>query len=81
MTLQEWVAAVQAELGIDLDLDLDQVLDLARDAAHEIARPAAPLTTFLIGYAAARRDGSPDDVTTATDAVRRLIDANASTTG
>jgi molybdopterin-guanine dinucleotide biosynthesis protein A len=27
------------------------VLDLARDAAHSIARPAAPLTTFLAGYA------------------------------
>jgi hypothetical protein len=81
MTLHEWVAAVQAELGTDLELDLDQQLDLARDAAHEIARPAAPLTTFLVGYAAARRDGTPDDVTTATEAVRRLIDANASTSG
>jgi Domain of unknown function (DUF6457) len=81
MTLHEWVAAVQAELGTDLELDLDQVLNLARDAAHEIARPAAPLTTFLIGYAAGRRDGSAEDVTTATDAVRRLIDANASTPG
>lgn len=81
MTLQEWVAAVQAELDTDLDLDLDQVLNLARDAAHEIARPAAPLTTFLVGYAAGRRAGSPDDVTAASDAVRRLIDANASATG
>jgi Domain of unknown function (DUF6457) len=81
MTLHEWVAAVQAELGTDLEVDLDQVLDLARDAAHEIARPAAPLTTFLIGYAAGRREGSADDVTSATDAVRQLIDANASTAG
>jgi hypothetical protein len=81
MTLQEWVAVVQAELGTDLDMDLDQMLNLARDAAHEIARPAAPLTTFLVGYAAGRRDGSPDDVTAAADAVRRLIDANASTPG
>jgi Domain of unknown function (DUF6457) len=81
MTLQEWVAVVQAELGTDLDMDLDQMLDLARDAAHEIARPAAPLTTFLVGYAAGRRDGSPEDVTAAADAVRRLIDANASTPG
>jgi hypothetical protein len=81
MTLQEWVAAVQAELGTDLDLDLDEVLDLARDAAHEIARPAAPLTTFLVGYAAAARGGGAEAVSAGTDAVRRLIDANASTTG
>jgi Domain of unknown function (DUF6457) len=81
MTLHEWVAAVQAELGTDLELDLDQQLDLARDAAHEIARPAAPLTTFLVGYAAGRRDGSAEDVATATEAVRRLIDAHTSTSG
>lgn len=81
MTLHEWVAAIQTELGTDLELDLDQVLDLARDAAHEIARPAAPLTTFLVGYAAARRDGTPEDVTAVTEAVRRLIDANPTTPG
>ena len=28
-------------------------VDSARDAAHGVARPAAPLTTFLVGYAAA----------------------------
>ena len=81
MTLQEWVAAVQLDLDIELDLDLDQVLDLARDAAHEIARPAAPLTTFLVGYAAAQRGGGTEEITAATDAVRRLIDAEDSTPG
>src|SRR5690606_10697382 len=30
------------------------VLDLARDAAHEIERPAAPLTAFLVGVAVGR---------------------------
>ncbi|MFB8367078.1 DUF6457 domain-containing protein, partial [Streptomyces sp. NPDC055929] len=37
-------------------------LDLARDAAHGVARPAAPLTTFLVGYAAARAGGGPEAV-------------------
>jgi hypothetical protein len=27
------------------------VLDLARDVAHQIERPAAPLTAFLLGLA------------------------------
>ena len=38
----------------ELNLNPDQqalVLDLAREAAHGVARPAAPLTTFLAGYA------------------------------
>ncbi|WP_457515799.1 NTP transferase domain-containing protein [Streptomyces sp. TE33382] len=52
--LDEWITAVKTELGIDLDVDTGVLLDLARDAAHGVARPAAPLTTFLVGYAAAK---------------------------
>ncbi|MFJ2739614.1 DUF6457 domain-containing protein [Streptomyces sp. NPDC087440] len=52
--LDEWITAVKDELGIDLDVDTPLLLDLARDAAHGVARPAAPLTTFLVGYAAGR---------------------------
>ncbi|MEV0846123.1 NTP transferase domain-containing protein [Streptomyces sp. NPDC049954] len=60
--LDEWISAVKAELGIDLDVDLHVVLDLARDAAHGVDRPAAPLTTFLVGYAAGRAQGGPEEV-------------------
>lgn len=60
--LDEWISAVKDELGIDLDVDMNVLLDLARDAAHGVARPAAPLTTFLVGYAAARSGGGPEAV-------------------
>jgi molybdopterin-guanine dinucleotide biosynthesis protein A len=60
--LDEWIAAAKAELGVDLDVDTATLLDLARDAAHGVARPAAPLTTFLVGYAAARAGGGPEAV-------------------
>ncbi|MCA6093559.1 molybdenum cofactor guanylyltransferase [Streptomyces sp. SCA3-4] len=60
--LDEWISAVKAELGIELDVDRAGLLDLARDAAHGVARPAAPLTTFLVGYAAAQRGGGPEAV-------------------
>ncbi|MEE1929917.1 NTP transferase domain-containing protein [Streptomyces sp. TRM 70351] len=63
--LEEWTTAVKAELGLELDVDTAAVLDLARDAAHGVARPAAPLTTFLVGYAAARAGGSPGDIAVA----------------
>ncbi|KUO00112.1 NTP transferase domain-containing protein [Streptomyces caeruleatus] len=55
--LDEWISAVKDELGLDLDVDTKLLLDLARDAAHGVARPAAPLTTFLVGYAAAQARG------------------------
>ncbi|MFI1704574.1 NTP transferase domain-containing protein [Streptomyces griseoruber] len=60
--LDEWISAVKDELGIDLEVDTGLLLDLARDAAHGVARPAAPLTTFLVGYAAAQAQGGPEAV-------------------
>ncbi|MFJ4690954.1 NTP transferase domain-containing protein [Streptomyces sp. NPDC088766] len=64
--LDEWISAVKNELGIDLEVDTGALLDLARDAAHGVARPAAPLTTFLVGYVAGRAGGGPEAVAEAT---------------
>lgn len=51
-TLEEWTAAVCADLGLAPGvLDAKILLDVARDAAHGVARPAAPLTTYLVGVA------------------------------
>jgi molybdopterin-guanine dinucleotide biosynthesis protein A len=63
--LDEWITAAKNELGIELDVDTGVLLDLARDAAHGVARPAAPLTTFLVGYAAAQAGGGPEAVASA----------------
>ena len=51
-TLDEWTDAACRELGLDpASLDVKLVLDLARDVAHGVARPAAPLTAYLLGVA------------------------------
>ncbi|MFI9601710.1 NTP transferase domain-containing protein [Streptomyces sp. NPDC052043] len=68
--LDEWISAVKDELGIELDVDTRALLDLARDAAHGVARPAAPLTTFLVGYAAAQGKGGPEAVA---EAARKAV--------
>lgn len=67
-TLDEWVAAVCAELDIDAP-DIGAVLDLARDVAHRVARPAAPLTSLLVGLAAS----STDEIPAVMDRVRALL--------
>jgi hypothetical protein len=51
--MQAWIDAVSAELGITADVDVDAILAVARDAAHNVERPAAPVSTYLLGIAAA----------------------------
>jgi hypothetical protein len=66
MVLNEWTNLLKQELGLagdrDLEVDVRRILDLARVAAHQVDRPAAPLTTFLVGYAAGLRGGGADVV-------------------
>jgi hypothetical protein len=72
MTLQEWMALLGEELGVPGDVDIGLLLDVAKDAAHSVSRPAAPLTTFLVGYAAAASGGGPDAVRSAAEQAVRL---------
>jgi hypothetical protein len=66
--LDEWVEAACAELGLEPgDVHRDLILDVARDVAHGVARPAAPLTAYLMGLAAGR--GTPVN-----DAAARLTE-------
>ncbi len=57
-TLQEWVDVVCRELDIaDVVRPAamqSRILDMSRDVAHNVARPAAPLTAYLLGLAAGR---------------------------
>lgn len=62
MLLDDWGAALRAELGVGVEVDIRTLLDTAREAAHNVDRPAAPLTTFLVGYAAGARGGGREDV-------------------
>jgi hypothetical protein len=57
-TMQRWMEVACAELGIDpATIDERAILDLTRDVAHQVDRPAAPLTAFLLGVAVGR--GAP----------------------
>lgn len=73
--LEQWITAARNELGIDVDVDIPALLDVARDAAHGVARPAAPLTTFLVGYAAAQAEAAGADPAQAVaEASRKVAD-------
>nr|WP_231910848.1 DUF6457 domain-containing protein [Corynebacterium suranareeae] len=62
--MYQWLNTVCAELNIDADILTEVVphlLNLTRDVAHGPSRPAAPMTSFLLGLAAGRSGESSDD--------------------
>ncbi|WP_353808195.1 DUF6457 domain-containing protein [Agromyces sp. SYSU T00194] len=71
--LDQWWTELAAALGVaDAPGDIADLLSLAGDAAHQVVRPAAPLTTFLVGYAAARAGGDAETLSRAIATAREL---------
>jgi hypothetical protein len=56
--LGEWYEQLARALEIpDLDVDHELLLDLARKSADQVIHAAAPVTAFLVGYAAGQGAG------------------------
>ena len=62
MNLHDWIDELMDALDVETEVDEGLILDLAREAAHRVQRPAAPISTYLLGYAAALAGGSPAKV-------------------
>jgi Domain of unknown function (DUF6457) len=62
VNLHDWIDELCDVLDVDCEIDEGLILDLAKDAAHNVERKAAPITTYLLGYAAAMRGGSAEVV-------------------
>ncbi|SCG60123.1 DUF6457 domain-containing protein [Micromonospora coxensis] len=53
--MDDWVTAACAELGLDpAAVPVPTVLELAKDVAHQVLRPGAPVSAYLLGIAVAR---------------------------
>lgn len=50
---KQWVERAARELGVEGVIPVDELLVLTRDVAHQVTRPSAPLTTYLVGVAVA----------------------------
>jgi hypothetical protein len=67
----DWLDEVATALGVDpLVLTRNDLLLLARDAARGVERKSAPLSTFLVGYAAGKANADRDGVVSIVDQVR-----------
>ena len=75
MNLHDWIDEVSDLLDVDTEVDEGLVLDLARVAAHNVVRPAAPITTYLLGYAAGSQDADPEAIEALAAKVQALADS------
>ncbi|QZY29275.1 DUF6457 domain-containing protein [Nocardioides coralli] len=62
MNLHDWIDELCDALDVEAEVDEALVLDLARSAAHNVTKVAAPITTYLLGYAAGLQGADPEDV-------------------
>lgn len=74
MNLHDWIDELSDVLEVDTEIDEGLVLDLARTAAHSVARPAAPITTFLLGFAAGSQEADPEELEALAAKVQLLAD-------
>lgn len=71
--LNEWAGALCEQFNLDAqDVPIALILDLAKEAAVGVARPAAPLSTFVAGLVAGRAGGASADTEAAVAAIVAL---------
>jgi hypothetical protein len=74
VNLHDWIDELMDALDVEAEIDEGLILDVARQAAHRVDRPAAPISAYLLGYAAALSGGSTDDVEDLAGRVLALAD-------
>lgn len=68
----DWLRLLADDFGVG-GYDPDDLLAFTAEIAHGVARPAAPLSAFLVGLSAGQRGGSPDDIAEALARARTLL--------
>jgi molybdopterin-guanine dinucleotide biosynthesis protein A len=62
VNLHDWIDELCDVLDIDTEVDEGLVLDLAKIIADNVVRKAAPISTYLLGYAAGLNEANPEAV-------------------
>ncbi|MDR7252924.1 hypothetical protein J2X46_001909 [Nocardioides sp. BE266] len=62
MNLHDWIDELSDVLDVETEVDEALILDLAKVAADNVQRTAAPITAYLLGFAAGAADADPDEV-------------------
>jgi hypothetical protein len=62
VNLHDWIDELCDALDIEAEVDEALVLDLSKVVADNVERPAAPITAYLVGYAAGAAGADADEV-------------------
>ena len=63
MNLHDWIDELSDVLDLeDVEVDEGLLADLTKTAAESVERMAAPVTAYLLGFAAAAKGADPDGV-------------------
>lgn len=62
MNLHDWIDELCDTLDIEAEVDEALILDIAKVAADNVIRMAAPITTYLLGYAAGAAAADAENV-------------------
>jgi hypothetical protein len=62
VNLHDWIDEVCDVLDVDVEVDEGLVLDLAKVVADNVVRTAAPVTAYILGYAAGLQEADPEGV-------------------
>jgi hypothetical protein len=61
--IDRWVMAVSQQLGLSaVPSDVRTILDMTKDVAHNVDRPAAPVTAYLVGISVGRGKSLPEAI-------------------
>lgn len=74
MNIHDWIDELIDVLDIDTEVDEALLLDLARVAAHSVERKAAPITTYLLGFAAGSQAADPEAIEALAARAQRLAE-------
>ena len=75
MNLHDWIDELEDVLDVEAEVDEGLVLDLARVAAQNVQKTAAPITTYLLGFAAGAGELDPEKVERLAAKVQQLAES------
>ncbi len=62
VNLHDWIDELSDVLDVETEVDEGLILDLARNAAQNVQKTAAPITSYLVGFAAGAGDADPEAI-------------------